>query len=498
MSSIQETTLGKINKGNAILSHNGNDYGFTENSSEDITYTKIMVPKVSDDSYHAGNFTKVISSRGTTNGFIGAKPIDRILHLQQIVQLPSVYDANAKQASSSTARPTIPAKKPVRQQPPGLKMRFRPIGFGSGSTGTIGSSSSSTDGSGAESDSDEEMDDPPRPFRRPASFQAEESATSSDGSSDDSSSSSDAEMTEAPPLPSKPAGKTQSEKSAAKESSKVADHPLKRKHSEGGDIKAKNSSSSSEAYTSNRELKRLKKKQTNSLAGSQSVSTETRKTTYSKLPHVAPNSTTPIPPPKANRNHLLNPSSQILLSPAKSAPILPPKSSRVAPPRTSQNSNAHPASKKLSEIPSRDKEKTHDASPGVSERERKKEVKRHEKEKSKLQPKADVKEPIITPSSRPDTTKLASVPASSLSSGHLCGLSKSSSSQSQSLPRSMLEEKRDSKDEKEKKRKKVEKAGKENGRAEQKDSISTPILPPKRSSTQAKGVKTSLSAARMS
>jgi hypothetical protein len=232
---------------------------------------------------------------------LGAKPIDRILHLQQIVQLPSVYDATAKEAASSTlAQPTVPVKKLVRQQPPGLKMRFRPIGFGNGKTGTIGSSSSSVDGSSTESASDEEMEDAPLKFRRPASLEQEESATSSDSSDDDSSSSSDADMVDAPPLPLKPAAKSKPEKSAAKESPKVADQSLKRKHREGGNVKAKTSSSSSATSTNNRELSEMKKKQKSSPADSQTVSAEA---TPSRLIQVAP---TPIQPPTIKQNHSLS------------------------------------------------------------------------------------------------------------------------------------------------------------------------------------------------
>jgi len=142
----------------------------------------------------------------------------------------------------------------------------------------------------------------------------------------------------------------------------------------------------------------------------------------------------------------------------------------------------------MSETPSRDKEKNHGADPGVGEKERRKEDKRLKKDKSKPLSKSDVEESVTTPKSRTDTTKSASVPASSHNSRHPSGLSESSSSQTQSLPVPMSEEKRDSKDEKKekKKRKKAEKAGKENGRAEQNDSVlsvytQSAISPPARS-----------------
>lgn len=70
--------------------------------------------------------------------------IDSTLHLQQVVKIPSA------KTKSKTA--TVPQKKPVRQQPEGLKMRFKPIGFGSGGTGKIGGESSSDSDSESEDD----------------------------------------------------------------------------------------------------------------------------------------------------------------------------------------------------------------------------------------------------------------------------------------------------------------------------------------------------------
>jgi hypothetical protein len=69
ISSIQKTSLAEITNGNAILSHNGNDYSFIQDSSEDITYTKVMVPKSSDDGYRVGNYTVAIVDKGVTKGF---------------------------------------------------------------------------------------------------------------------------------------------------------------------------------------------------------------------------------------------------------------------------------------------------------------------------------------------------------------------------------------------------------------------------------------------
>jgi|SRR5271170_1475531 hypothetical protein len=59
ISSIQQTSLSSINQSNAILSHKGNNYGFIQDSSEDMRYTKVMVPNSSDEGYHAGKCSLV-------------------------------------------------------------------------------------------------------------------------------------------------------------------------------------------------------------------------------------------------------------------------------------------------------------------------------------------------------------------------------------------------------------------------------------------------------
>ena len=64
LSSLRQTSLAKITTGNTVLSHNGDDYGFIQDYSEDIAYTKIMVPKSSDDGYRAGNYAMTTVDKG--------------------------------------------------------------------------------------------------------------------------------------------------------------------------------------------------------------------------------------------------------------------------------------------------------------------------------------------------------------------------------------------------------------------------------------------------
>lgn len=176
------------------------------------------------------------------------RPLDRILHLQQIVELPSVHNS-AGSATQSNPKATVPAKKPVRQQPKGLKMRFRPIGFGTGAVGDIGSSSEATNEDSTASSSEDEM---PKAFRKPPVIDSD----------DQSSSESDVEMTEAVPPLSKPIVKAICEK-LAQASTLAESRPKKskkRKHDRDDEKKEKNSSSTSNIDSDGKELKKLKKR----------------------------------------------------------------------------------------------------------------------------------------------------------------------------------------------------------------------------------------------
>lgn len=130
-------------------------------------------------------------------------------------------------------------------------MRFPPIGFGGGKIGEIG------------------------PHSRRGSIES----SASDGTSSDA----DIEMSEAPPLSSKPAKSTKSDgtspkKHGSKGSTNIDDRPSKRKHTETGGTKGHNSSFIMPTSTiDNTELKEHKKQQTKSqraTADNLSLSTE--------------------------------------------------------------------------------------------------------------------------------------------------------------------------------------------------------------------------------
>ncbi|TVY36548.1 hypothetical protein LSUB1_G005557 [Lachnellula subtilissima] len=258
ISSVKKMSLSAVEDGEKVCSHNNHDYGFVKDTAEDKTYTKIMVPNSSDDGYQTVR-----------------KPIDQILHLQQIIKIPGMDGSTA-----TLAKATVPAKKPVRPQPMGLKMRFLPIGFGTGDPGKIGSDTNSVDGSSSDSDNEEEAS---KGFRKPASI-----ASSSDEESDE-------EMTEAPPLP-KPKVSKASTSSA----------PLKRKHSEGGEKKTKHSSSKPAPDIDDRQLKRQKTKQNGSQEDRVSAHLKTPKSIFKKPAHDPASS--PLKPSKSTHSNLPPPS----------------------------------------------------------------------------------------------------------------------------------------------------------------------------------------------
>ena len=229
ISSMKEVTSANIKEGRAVLSHHGHRYGIVQDSSENIGDIKVMVAKSGQDGYRTGNFYDRLCVIGKADGYVVSMPIDQILKVKEIVQLPTVYNASTRNCASS-----------ARPQPPGLRMRFRPIGFGKGKLGHIGFPTSA-DEKGTNSPSDSETADAPQRFRRPASLERDESSTSSD---EESSSSSNAEMADAPPLISKLANKSNPQTPAVKDSSQLANSSSKRKTS-SRDMKVKNSSSKS-------------------------------------------------------------------------------------------------------------------------------------------------------------------------------------------------------------------------------------------------------------
>jgi hypothetical protein len=249
------------------------------------------------------------------------------------VKLPGVHGSSSMTTSNSKA--TVPANKPVRQQPRGLKMRFCPIGFGDGEPGGIGSSSSSVGGSSS-SDSDEEAEEPPAPFRRPvsvASGSSEADQSTDSFESQNESSSSDVEMADAPPLPIAK-GRKDEATPTVQSSQEMTSGALKRKYGVGDERKSKHSSSRS-SNINDRELKRLKKTQIESqrsLGDRESVSIKPKKSSIQRTPAKAETT--------LSRKHVpIRPSKSDILPPSSPVP-------RVVPAEDDHRSPGNPKYKK--------------------------------------------------------------------------------------------------------------------------------------------------------
>ncbi|KAH3992853.1 hypothetical protein HBI56_199750 [Parastagonospora nodorum] len=128
LNDLKEIAMDSALNGGAVLQHKGTSYGFSTSEEREHVSCEVMVP-------HKNGY-KAVST-----------PISQSLRLQAAVQLPKLTSLQADQntgseAAASITRSTIRAPRP---QLKGLKMRFLPIGFGSGDIGTLGDSDSEGD-----------------------------------------------------------------------------------------------------------------------------------------------------------------------------------------------------------------------------------------------------------------------------------------------------------------------------------------------------------------
>ncbi|KAJ5031294.1 DNA-directed RNA polymerase I subunit RPA34.5-domain-containing protein [Bipolaris maydis] len=120
---LKELAMKKVNDGEVVLSHKGNDFGFSQMNKSEAGTRQIFVPRKDD--------MKPVPV-----------PITQSLRLRRIMQLPKLSSLQADQntgseAAASITRSTIRAPRP---QVKGLKMRFLPTGFTGNDPGTIGDS----------------------------------------------------------------------------------------------------------------------------------------------------------------------------------------------------------------------------------------------------------------------------------------------------------------------------------------------------------------------
>ena len=128
LSSITEVALDAVQSSQTVLTHKGVDYALNEDRSKGKDAATVLVP--------------------TRDGYEQAQQkVSRVLQLQQKITLPNLSMRQANPLTGSKAAGDIAeaAVTRLRPQPKGLRMRYRPPGFGAGKPGRIGSGSESTD-----------------------------------------------------------------------------------------------------------------------------------------------------------------------------------------------------------------------------------------------------------------------------------------------------------------------------------------------------------------
>lgn len=127
LSSIKSVSLSAIQSHQTILSHDGTDYNLAE---EPTNNARVLLPSSKSDAYTAVEV-----------------PVTKTLHLQQTIRLPnlSAYQTDPNTGSNAAASVRTPAVSAPRPQPKGMKMRYKPPGFGDEDPGLIGSSEDESD-----------------------------------------------------------------------------------------------------------------------------------------------------------------------------------------------------------------------------------------------------------------------------------------------------------------------------------------------------------------
>lgn len=141
LSEIKEISLASIESHQSVLSHKGSDY----------TFTKENAPNVGKN----GRERVVVPAKKGSHYVSVEAPISMTLHLQQLPRLPNLSKQQANHTTGSTAAAQVdqPPVTHARPQPMGLRMRYKPSGFGVGDVGTMGWDSEN------EADGDVEMQD---------------------------------------------------------------------------------------------------------------------------------------------------------------------------------------------------------------------------------------------------------------------------------------------------------------------------------------------------
>jgi len=130
LSSITEVALTAIQSSQPILTHNGSDYVLSEETQSNDRLA-ILLPQ--SDGYS-----------------LSKERVGRTLHLQQKIELPNPSMRRAIQSLENAAAADIAgaAISNVRPQPKGLRMRYKPSGYGRGRPSMMASSESEDENGG--------------------------------------------------------------------------------------------------------------------------------------------------------------------------------------------------------------------------------------------------------------------------------------------------------------------------------------------------------------
>lgn len=123
LKSLSDVALDAITSGAPVLTYKGTEYSLSE-----------------DTSTSSQSFSVALPSKTSYNGI--SQPISRTLYIKQKVALPNLSkkQADVNTGSSAAADIAQPSVSDIRPQPKGMKMRYKPAGFGSGDPG-LGSDS---------------------------------------------------------------------------------------------------------------------------------------------------------------------------------------------------------------------------------------------------------------------------------------------------------------------------------------------------------------------
>ncbi|KAB5542686.1 DNA-directed RNA polymerase I subunit RPA34.5-domain-containing protein [Coniochaeta sp. 2T2.1] len=118
-----EIPLERAQKGQSILSHNGDDYGVAFEDAATSRAIKLLIPGKPGDKY------RMLDA-----------PVAQTMHLKRVTQ----FSQDGESILSLTQTAAAPSRS-YRPQPKGLKARFQPIGIPSSATAKIGSDASDED-----------------------------------------------------------------------------------------------------------------------------------------------------------------------------------------------------------------------------------------------------------------------------------------------------------------------------------------------------------------